>query len=189
MRYFFRLRFPEIRRILLVESGSRHLVEAVLPALRRLCGDVPIDLVTCYAGLPAGLPPEPETRVYRVIDYAGRAGRKRLYRELEAQGYSIMAILCSGEPIMTKWKWALAARVPAKVLVINENADFFWLDRSQWRTIAQFVLYRAGLSGAQAVPTLVRFVMFPLTLLYLLLYAAAVHSRRYVRMVRRKVQA
>ena len=32
---------------------------------------------------------------------------------------------------MTKWKWALAFRLPVKVLVVNENGDFFWFDREQ----------------------------------------------------------
>lgn len=187
MRFFFRLRFPKVERILLVESGSRHLIENLLPLLRQYWGEAPIDLVTCYAGLPAGLPPEPATAVFRVTDYQGGAARKRLYRELAARRYSIMGIICSGEPIMTKWKWALAARVPAKVFLLNENGDFFWLDRSQWRTMWRFLLYRADLSGAQAVPTMLRLALFPLTVLYLLLYAAMVHSRRAIRLRRSKV--
>ena len=35
-----------------------------------------------------------------------------------------------------------------------------------------------GADGAGAVRTLVRFLMFPFTVLYLLLFAAAVHLRR-----------
>ncbi|MEK7408311.1 MAG: hypothetical protein AAB225_24835 [Acidobacteriota bacterium] len=178
MRHFFRLRFPKVERILLVESGSRHLIENLLPTLGEYWPEVPIDLVTCYAGKPAGLD---SSHAYRVSGYAGRAGRKRLYGELGAQGYAVMGIICSGEPIMTKWKWALAARVPAKVFVLNENGDFFWLDRSQLGTMCRFVLFRAGLSGAQAAPTLLRLLLFPFTVLYLLLYAAAVHTRRALR--------
>ncbi len=176
MRYFFRLRFPKVERILLVESGSRHLIEHLLPTLRSYWPDAPIDLITCYAGCPDGT-----ADVYRVAEYPGRTGRKRLYRELAAQGYAVMGIICSGEPIMTKWKWALAARVPAKVFVLNENGDFFWLDRSQLGTMCRFVLFRAGLSGAQAAPTLLRLLLFPFTVLYLLLYAAAMHTRRALR--------
>lgn len=81
---------------------------------------------------------------------------------------------------MTKWKWVIAARLPAKVFVLNENGDYFWLDYSQWRVIRHFVLFRAGLSGAGAVRTLARLALFPFTILYLLLYAAAVHLRRKV---------
>jgi hypothetical protein len=86
--------------------------------------------------------------------------------------------VCSGEPILTKWKWALAAALPAKFLVINENGDTFWLDRGHWRNIRQFVKHRAGLADAGIVRAAARMVVFPFTLLYLLLYAAAAHFRR-----------
>jgi len=174
VRYFLRRRQPEVSRILLVESGSRRLIEHVLPGLRRTYGEsVPIDLVTCYAGAPAGI-----HAVYRVADHRGRDGRRKLYRTLQANRYPIMGIVCSAEPIMTKWKWVLAARLPAKVLVINENGDYFWLDRGHWRAILHFALFRAGLTGSGAARTLGRLLVFPFTLLYLLLYASVVHIRR-----------
>lgn len=180
MRYFFRQRVPAFDRVLLVESGSRHLSEHLLPILRRAWKpDLRVDLVTCYSGLPAGFPPE--SRSFLIHHYPGRAGRRRLYRELRSHGYSVMGVLCAGEPIMTKWKWALALRLPVKVFVVNENVDFFWLDYSKWRTICHFILYRAGLAGAGAVGALARLLAFPVTLLYLLLYAAGVHLRRKVR--------
>jgi hypothetical protein len=180
LRYFFRRRVPQTGRILLVESGSRHLIEHVLTPVRAMFGGSPeIDLVTCYHGEPKGF----AGRVFRVTDYGGPAGREKLRRELLDRDYAVAGILCAAEPIMTKWKWWLAARLPVKVFVINENADFFWLDWGQWRTMLAFVLYRAGLTGAAAVPALARLVFFPLTLLYLLLYAATVHLRRRIRML------
>lgn len=181
MRYFFTRRQPPVARILLVESGSRCLLEDLIPAVRRDYGDsVTVDLVTCYAGLPRGFDPE-NTRVYRVWDYRGSAGRRQLFRELEANGYSILGMICSDEPVMTKWKWALALRLRAKVFALNENGDYFWLDYGHAGIMRHFVLYRAGLAGADAVRTLARVFLFPFTLTYLLLYAAAVHSRRALR--------
>ena len=91
-----------------------------------------------------------------------------------------MAILCTAEPIMTKWKFAVAARVPAKLMVINENADIFWCDRN-WKILSTFILFRAGLTGASAAPTLARLLILPLTAVYLLAYAGAVHFRRMLR--------
>jgi len=178
VRYFFSLRFPEVRRILLVESGSRHFVEQLVPILRQYWPEAPVGLVTCYTGLPAVLAAEPGAEVFQVADFQGRAGRKRLYAELARRGYDIMGILCTGEPIMTKWKWALALRVPAKVFVVNENCDFFWFDRTQFRTMARFIAYRAGMGGARAAPALLRLLSFPLALLYLLAYTALAHARR-----------
>jgi hypothetical protein len=181
MRYFLTRRHPAVSRILLVESGSRHLLEGLIPFFRQAYGEqIPIDLVTCYAGLPSGLE-EGSTRAYRVMDYRTKSERQKLIRELRAARPSILAIICSDEPIMTKWKWALAFRLPAKLLILNENGDFFWLDRGHWRIASRFVRVRAGLTGGNAVPTILRFVLFPLAFAYLLLYAAVIHLRRKAR--------
>jgi hypothetical protein len=145
--------------------------------LRRGYGnDVRIDLVSCYATRPQGF--GDATRIYRVADFQGRDGRRKLYRELGRNGYSAMGIVCSNEPLMTKWKIALAYQVPAKIFVINENADYFWFDRVHLKQVRRFVLLRAGLAGAGAVRTLARAISFPFTLFYLLLYATLVHARR-----------
>ncbi len=82
---------------------------------------------------------------------------------------------------MTKWKWALVAQVPAKVFILNENGDYFWLDRGHWTNIRHFVLFRAGLAGAGAVRTIGRLLLFPFTLLYLIAFAAVVHAQAYWR--------
>lgn len=179
MKYFFTQRQPVATRILLVESGSRYLLEGVISGIRSTYGnDIPVDLVTCYHGLPAGFRAE-TTTCYRVTDY--REDRGRLLRELQAKRYAIVGMICSAEPIMTKWKWLIAARLPAKVFILNENGDYFWVHYKNCSSIRHFVLYRAGLVGSGAVHTLARLVLFPFTLLYLLLYAAAVHLRRGLR--------
>ena len=181
VRYFITGRLPEATSILLVESGSRGIVERVIGGLRQTWGpDVPIDLVSCVAALPAGFEAA-TTRIYRVSDYRGREGRGRLYRLLRANRYALLGIVCSSEPLMTKWKWALALRIPAKVFVINENGDYFWLDRVHFGLIRQFVMLRAGLAEAGAVRMLAQLISFPFTFLYLLLYAALVHGRRALR--------
>jgi hypothetical protein len=179
MRLFFRARVPHFRRILIVESGSRALLEKLIPSLLAQHPDLHIDLVTCYAGEPAGFRPT-HGQVFRTTDYGGPDGRDKLLADLLVHRYEILGILCSNEPIMFKWKWWLAWKLPAKVLIINENADYFWFDYTNWKTIRHFVLFRAGLSGANAAATLGRLLLFPFTLLYLLLYAAVVHLRRKV---------
>jgi len=186
VRYLFSGRLPEATSILLVESGSRGILENVIAGLRRSWGaDVRIDLVSCFANLPRGLDAA-GTRVFRVSDYRGRRARGLLYRELRARKYSMMGIVCSEEPLMMKWKWALALRVPAKIFIINENADYFWLDRAHLKIIRRFAMSRAGLAGAGAVRTLARVFSFPFALFYLLLYAAVAHSRRALRLALRR---
>ncbi len=167
--------------ILLVESGSRELLERAIAPLRRTWGDeIFVDLVTCYSGLPAGFAPE-TTRVYRVSEYRGREGRRRLYQQLAQNRYGLVGIVCSGQPLMTKWKCVLALRLSAKVLIINESGDYFAIQIQEWQNLWRFVQSRAGLGGAGAVRTLARVISFPFTLLYLLLYATTVHTRRALR--------
>ena len=114
MRYFLTGRLPKVNSILLVESGTRGLLEGLIGGLRQAWGDqIPIDLVTCYATLPKGFEPH-NTRVYRVGDYRGRAARGRLYRELAGNRYALVGIICSGEVVMAKWKWVLASRIPGQ---------------------------------------------------------------------------
>jgi hypothetical protein len=181
LRYVFRRADPPVTGILLVESGSRHLLEKLIPTLRQTWGEeIPIDLVSCYDTLPRGFDPA-TTRLYSVANYRGRELRRRLYRQLLENGYAYTGIVCSGEPLMTKWKWAVALRVPAKLFIINENADFFWFHRTHWRVLVRFLLFRSGLADAGAVRLLAGLILFPFTLLYLLLYASAVHARRVLR--------
>ncbi len=178
MRRFLSRATPDFNKILFIESGSRHLIEHVIGLLRSRLGDaVEMGLVTCFSGTPQGFRGE----VFRIGDYQGRAGRKRLYQELAGRDYPIACIICSGEPIMMKWKCALGAHLRSKILVLNENGDFFWLDRGHWRIALHFVLYRAGLTGSAAIPALARLLFFPVTLSYLSLYAAFVHLRRKLR--------
>lgn len=188
MRYFLSKAVPPFRRVLLVESGRRELMEDLLNGLYKVHPEMTADLVTCYAGLPRHFR-EDRGSVFRVTDYPDPASRKRLFATLQKNRYNITGIICSAEPIMTKWKWMLAARVPGKVFILNENGDYFWLDRGHWPTIRHFILFRAGLSGAGAVRTLARLLVFPFALLYLIFFAAAVHLRRQIRIsVARRIQ-
>jgi len=77
------------------------LAAAAAPQPRRGGGHRSGDLLR---GLPEGYPPEPETSVFRTSEYAGRAGLRRLFAELLARRYAVMGIICSGEPILAKWK-------------------------------------------------------------------------------------
>ena len=180
VRYFLSKGVPPFTRVLLIESGSRQLFEDLLDGLYRVHPGMIADLVTCYAGAPAKFDPA-RGKVYRVTDYPNPDDRRRFYAELASNHYTVAGIICSAEPIMTKWKWMLAARLPVKVFMLNENGDYFWLDRGHWSSIRHFILFRAGLSGAGAVRTLARLLLFPLTLLYVALYAATVHLRRRLR--------
>jgi hypothetical protein len=180
MRWVFSQQPPVGTRILLIESGSRSILEGIIAHLKSGWGeDVPIDVVTCYAGEPAGL--YDTGRIYRVADYGTPELRRRLLSELRGRDYAYAGMICAAEPIMNKWKWWLAVRIPAKFFIINENGDYFWINRKNAKAIRLFVLTRMGLSGAGAARTLGRLLAFPFALLYLLLYAGAAHLRRFFR--------
>lgn len=180
MRYFISRREPPGRRILFVESGSRSLAEVMLGHMTEWNVDCALDLVTCYGGLPMGF--DPATEVFRVTDYPGKEGRNRLLKLLRQRDYAYVGIICSTEPIMLWWKWFLALRIPAKLFIVNENGDYFWLNRDNLASVRAFALERSGLTGAGAVRTLGRLLAFPFALLYLLMYAFTVHARRRLRL-------
>jgi hypothetical protein len=180
MRYLLSRRQPPGTRLLLIESGSRSLAESLLPHLTSSWGsDYAIDLVTCYGGLPSGLPPEAD--VFRVSDYGTPYLRRELIRQLRSRDYAYTGMICSAEPIMTRWKWLIAFRVPAKVFIVNENGDYFWLHRENAAMVREFALVRLGLSGAGAIRTFGRLLLFPFTILFLTSYAIWVHARRKLR--------
>jgi len=180
LRYFFSRHVPDLRRVLLVESGPRHLIEDLLPGIYSQTVNRRVDLFTCFSGAPRGFDAS-RGEVFRTQDYPGRAERKKLYARLRRQGYDALGIVCADTPLMAKWKWALAWQVPAKVFILNENGDYFWFDYSQWRTMLHFLLFRAGLTGAEGAATLARLAFAPFVLLYLLAFAAYIHLRRALR--------
>ncbi len=180
MKYVFSLAQPAGARILLIESGSRAILEGTIAHLQSGWGEgMPIDLVTCYAGLPAGL--DDNAKVFHTADYATPELRQKLASELATRDYAYAGMICAAEPIMNKWKWFLAAKIPAKFFVINENGDYFWINRRNAKAMRGFVLVRMGLAGAGAVRTLGRLLIFPFAVLYLLLYAGVAHFRRFLR--------
>ena len=149
MRYLFRKAVPEIRRVLLVESGPRTLSERFLPVLRKVCGEaVEVDLFTCLPPPPPGAMPGVHN-VYRSQDYLGRPGRLLLLKTLRANGYQGMVMFCADSPLLFRSKWALALRLPVKVLIANENADCFWLDSGHWRSAKSML---AGVTGCAVSP-------------------------------------
>jgi hypothetical protein len=181
VRYVLSMKSPAGSRMLFIESGSRSLAEGVLPHLRETwAANLQIDLVTCYGEQPAGLAENAE--IIRVNDYGTPEKRRMLIDKLRGRDYAYLGMICSGEPVMSKWKWVLALRVPAKVFIVNENGDYFWLNRENASIVREFALVRMGLEGAGALRTIGRLLVFPFAILYLLLYAFVAHARRALRL-------
>jgi hypothetical protein len=156
----------------------REVTERILPVL--YSQSPYIDIVTCYGSAPAGFDAS-RGQCYDIGDFQGSAGRKRLMAELWGKYYSGVGIICDETPIMFKWKWLIAGRLPGKLFVVNENCDYFWVDRGTAHIVWKFVLFRLGLTGADAARTLTQVALFPFTVAYLLAYAGWVHARRALR--------
>jgi hypothetical protein len=181
VRWFLTRRTPRLERILIVESGARSLTEQLLAVLRKLYGpEFQVDLFTCFSGVPAA-EQLPFTNIFRSHEYPDWRARKAFLSRLRSMPYSAIAIICSDEPLLFRWKWLIALAARAKVMIVNENVDFFWLDYSHSKTILRFLLYRAGLTGAAALPTLIGLLVFPFSVAFLAGYALFVHARRLLR--------
>lgn len=175
IRRFWSLATPPLRRILLIESGSREYADNWLRWLsaeeRRAC----VDLLTCFDGRPNHLG---GGAVFQTRDYVTKQARRGLIDEFRRNRYDAVAVMCTGEPVMTKWKWCVAAAVPAKVMIVNENADWFWLHRDQWSTVRKFASARLGLSGAGAARAPMQLLALPFSLAYAAAATLYFHLRR-----------
>lgn len=182
---------PQFDRVLVVESGARAAADQFLQTLYKEERPDRVDILTCYGDAPAVFDTG-TGRVYLTQHARGGAARKQLFQELAASRYSAVCVLCTGDPVMMKWKWMVALRIPAKVMIVNENADTFWLDRGHIAKARRMIQERMGLhritplrilSQALRFPStiLLQALRFPFTLAVLLAYAAFVHARRRLR--------
>ena len=191
MRWFLSRSVPEPSRVLVIESGPRDVAERLIPRLREVFGpQTPIDLLTCLPADPVSLAAElrvGEPRVWRVIDCADRRSRWRLLREIRSRRYPITAVVCANSPLMASWRTAALFLFPSKFLIVNENSDFFWLDRGHWRNLLQLWMHRSGVFEESAVRAAARLAAFPFSLVFLLGYAGYVHIARGLRMAWRRI--
>jgi hypothetical protein len=168
--------------VLFIESGSRAIATKVLPFLYDRHAAETVDLITCFEGAPATFR-ELQGNVRRSFHYPNRHSRRQLVRELRARQYHVIAMICSGEPYLAGYKLALATLLPAKILVVNENADYFWFDRGSLRLIGKLLAARAGLDAEGSARTVAQIMSFPFALLVLLGFAARVHLMRQLRLL------
>lgn len=184
MRWIFSRHIPPIAEFLLVESGPRTITEKVIGRFRQLYGEkVPIDLLTCLPSDPPSLCADGvQGEVFRVIGCNDNRTRWRLLRKIRAKRHSVVAIICANSPILGFWKMAALTFFPCKFLIVNENADFFWLDLGHRDAIKRFLLHRIGSLEGSALQRVATILTFPIAFAYLLCYALVVHAVRLIRM-------
>ena len=181
MRYLFSRRIPPLEDVLVIESGPREVAERFLRHLYDVQHSRRVDVVTCFGSAPVQFDAERGV-CYSIHDpaYAGRRGQ--LIRILaKGNPYSVVSVLCTGSPIMSKWKWAIASRTPAKTLIVNENADFFFLDWRHRHIAKRMVSSRIGVDGGFSLGLVADVLLVPFTIAYLALSTATIQLRRLLR--------
>ena len=141
------------------------MLERAVAGMERGFPGVAFDLCTCFPGLPATS--TVMSRVWRVTDAPSPGAKLRMAREIAATNPPIAALLFSGDPVMFNWKMILLALLPSKILLVNENGDFFWLDRPNLPTLRQFLGARLGMNGEGMLRGLTRVLTFPFVFLFL----------------------
>ncbi len=176
---------PSFASILLIESGPRSVTEKFLPFLYNSRNPHRLDVLTCYSTPPAAFDFE-RGAVYSVHDPDARQDRSGFIRRLSTGPYSVLAMLCTGSPILSRWKWMLALRSSARIIVVNEGAQYFGLDIWNLHTLRLMVFRRLNPFADYTRESLIAALgsalagvfLAPFTLGYLLLYTAALHLRR-----------
>lgn len=171
---------PSFERLLVIESGPRDVAETFLKHLYDVQKSKQVDLLTCYAGAPTSFDPL-RGKLYSVHDPSAKANRAQFIRNLLAPRYNIVAILCTGDPVLAKWKWTIALRANAKLLVVNEHAGFFLVDLKHRRPAKMMLSLRLGLHQPLRLHLLGELLLVPFTISYLALYAGFVHARKALR--------
>ncbi len=139
---------------------------------------IPIDVLGCRRAPLLGVESYADVSESRTF-----SARLAILRRIRRGGYSVAGVLSSGDSTMALWKWAAIVVVPAKFLVLNENVDFFWIDRAHWTNAAALLQQRSGLGGESTVRAMAWFAALPFAALFLLSYAAWVHLARIFRLL------
>ena len=184
MNGFFHDEVPPPLDILLIESGSQEIFRRGLESIRRSFPEARLHLLTCWPDPPPG----PLASLHRVQDHASRRDKLRLLRSFRKEPSDALAILCSKEPVMYTWKLLALLVVPAKTLIINENGDYFWFDWQNRGALRQFLQSRWTIIRKEFFLTMLRALVFPFTVLFLLANAARLYSRRWRRLLLWKIR-
>ena len=184
MKYFFRRKVPQAADVLLIESGSPDVRRRALEKVLKIFPGARYHLCTCRPAPPSG----EFASVFPVTDYPSAWKKLRLLFSFRNKRWEVLVILCTGEPILWRWKALATLLLPAKVLVVNENADFFWLDWGNRKALRGFLGFRWGEDLDDLSRTLLRALAFPLTLFFLLCTAGFLYTRRMWRLLEWKIR-
>ncbi len=172
---------PSFERLLVVESGPRDVSETFLQHLYEVQKSERVDLLTCYPGCPKSFDGERGV-IYSVHEGEAKEDRAQFIRKLLKNRYTVVAIFCTGDAVLTKWKWLIAVRTRAKLLIVNEHAGFFFFDVQHRGLVKTLLSLRLGMRQPLQFRLLAELFLVPFTIVYLALYALAIHAQRAIRL-------
>jgi len=167
-----------------MESGSPDVAQRALEGIRKIFPRARYHLCTCQPVSSAAT----FSSVFQVTDYPTGWEKLGLLFSFWRKRWEVLVILCTGEPLLWRWKILALAVLPAKVIIVNEHADFFWLDWENLATLRRLMGIRWGVNLDELLFTLLRAVAFPFTLLLLLATAGFLYMRRARRLFFWKVR-
>ena len=185
MKYFFSPRVPAPTDILVLESGPREVAAKALQGIRAMFPRARYHLCTCWLEAPQ----ETFTTIYRVADFSSGRDKLRLLWSFRCKRWPVLVVLCTDSSILWRWKVLALLLQPAKVLIVNENADFFWLQWANRGILRQLLRTRWGLPTGALFRTTLAALVFPATFLVLAATAAVYYARRWRRLLIWKIQA
>ncbi len=169
----------ESRRILIIESGSPGITRRALPDIQRNFPSALCDLCTCW--------PDSDLSgfqtLYRTSDDPGLLAKFRRVWGFRKRRYHVLAVICSGERVMKLWRALALLLLPCRKMIVNENADFFWLDWENRRAVWRFLGTRWNGIRTESLLTIVRLVALPFTLILLVGTALFYYTRRWRRLL------
>ncbi|MGH9581980.1 MAG: hypothetical protein ACRD4O_03465 [Bryobacteraceae bacterium] len=179
MRGVLSSRQASFDRILIVESCQRGVTERFLKHVYEVQRSRRVDLVTCYSGAPSVFDSARGT-IYSIHQPEIAKNRRKFISGLNSSPYTLVAIFCTGRPILNRWKWAIALRTRAKVLIVNEHADFFFFDLANRHLARRLLLEHFGSPRYIDARAMAGLLLVPFTIAFLLCCAALVQARRLV---------
>lgn len=159
------------RHYLLIESGAQAATERFLQHVYTAERECRVDVLTCYRTYPENFDTN-RGRMFYIHEPEIAQRRSAFICRLLAARYSVLAVVSTGSPVLTKWKWLLVAFTRARVLIVTENSQYFLLESLSGR-VPRLSAVQLRL-GAELL-------VVPFSMTFLLVYAGAAHFRRLFR--------
>jgi hypothetical protein len=179
MRGFLQRKEAPLRRILLIESGPRETGELLLA---RLPSTLQCDVLTCYTTAPTAFDASRGT-LLTVHTTEATTNRRAYVNKLASGSYDAIFILCPGSGVLAKWKWAIALKTKARLVIADEYGEWFFVSFQNLSQLAVLLVRRSNLASFPLLlAAIAKLFIAPFVIAFLALYAAAVHLRRWIRM-------